>query len=633
MSENEKQQPAKLFEGTLYLSPNIDYFQNGDDFFVYHNLYGYILKMSEDLVDFLEFFYDAPRSADEMVEQFGQVFDNDTLNEFLSIFRTLACLLPDESYEPKKSHDMYPTQARWITVDSTDASAVVIYAFDTQAQNRIIKISLDAWESRLWAHIEGKKTVGEIAEAVAEEDGLLSADVEMRIVATLALGSHCSIQAVKMSAEPCANFKGRRFGVPPYLISTMPYEKVTVHVRTKVDENGAIIETYEEPSRPLPQRIEMIEIAPEVLHLDRTCTRLSSILAKPHDVLAKRSYGEAIVEYMEKCGLFHGSETRILEIGGGNGETARDMMATLKSKKVAAKYTIFCPDSEQANILRAMVASEAFSGISEDIVVVDGDIEKIAQILGDAPYDIIFSDEFLANLPSANVRKMSLDGGNDEDDEDEDDEPLPDGVERDIKPAHLDAAKLTFIGEGDSVNLIMKHRLNLCDAPEDFILNTGSIRLIEHINKLATSKTHIFLIEFGEDIKYPVLTLEDGQINYSQHFGVLKQVAQKLGYTAESHYWMEEIGIVRDMEMFATTRSQFKAMRQMLVDHGVELERRAYRREEFEQLLERAGRTSVVEVNYEHAEDRISGLVPHAYKVLHMYHEEEVGTDIGGLEI
>ena len=37
----------------------------------------------------------------------------------------------------------------------------------------------------------------------------------------------------------------------------------------------------------------------------------------------------------------------------------------------------------------------------------------------------------------------------------------------------------------------------------------------------------------------------------------------------------------------------------------------AYRREEFEQLLERAGRTSVVEVNYEHAEDRISGIERH----------------------
>ena len=220
-----------------------------------------------------------------------------------------------------------------------------------------------------------------------------------------------------------------------------------------------------------------------------------------------------------------------------------------------------------------------------------------------------------------------------EEEDDEEEEPLPDGVERDMKPAHLEASKLTFIGEGDSVNLIMKHRLNLCDAPEDFILNTGSIRLIEHVHKLAGPKTHIFLIEFGEDIKYPVLTLEDGQINYSQHFGVLKQVAQKLGYTAQSHYWMEEIGVVRDMDMFATTRSQFKAMRQMLGEHGVELERRAYSREEFSALLERAGRTAVVEVNYEHAEDRISGLVPHAYKVLHMYHEEEVGTDIGGLEI
>lgn len=633
MSENEKQQLAKLFEGTLYLSPNIDYFQNGDDFFAYHNLYGYILKMSEDLVDFLEYFYDAPRTAEEMIEQFGQVFDNDTLNEFLSIFRTLACLLPDETYEPKKSREMYPTHARWITADSTDASAVSIYAFDTQSQNRVIKITLDAWESRLWSRIAGDKTVGEIAEAMAEEDGLLSADVEERILSTLALWSHCSIQAVKMSAEPCANFKGRRFGVPPYLISTMPYEKVTSHVRTKVDENGEILEAYEEPVRPQPRYIESIEIAPEVLRLDRMCTRLSSILSKPHGVLSRRSYGEAVVEYMEKSGLFHGSETRILEIGGGNGETVRDMLSSLKSKKIEAKYTIFCPDAEQAQILRAKIASDEFSGISGDVVVVDGDIEKIAQILED-PYDIIFSDEFLANLPAANVRKMSLDGADDEEEEDDaEEEPLPDGVERDMKSAHLEASKLTFIGEGDSVNLIMKHRLNLCDAPEDFILNTGSIRLIEHVHKLAGPKTHIFLIEFGEDIKYPVLTLEDGQINYSQHFGVLKQVAQRLGYTARSHYWMEEIGIVRDMDMFATTRSQFKAMRQMLGEHGVELERRAYSREEFSALLERAGRTAVVEVNYEHAEDRISGLVPHAYKVLHMYHEEEVGTDIGGLEI
>lgn len=625
MSENDTK-TTKLYDGTLYLSSNIDYFQNGDDYFVYHNLYGYILKMSEDLVDFLEFFNDGPKNADEMTEQFGEVFDNDTLNEFLSIFRTLACLLPDGEYEAKKTHDMYPTQARWITVDQTRPNAVVMYAFDTQSGNKILKISLNSWESRLWTHVKGDKTVGEIAEIMATEDNLLPADVEVRIAATLALWSHCSVQAVKLSAEPCANFKGRRFGVPPYLISTMPYAKVTAHVRSQVDENGNLIEAYEEPPRSVPEHMEILSIDDETLKLDRTCTRLASLLATPHAVLNHRTYGAAVVDYMQKQHAFKPGKNRILEIGNGNGETALGVVKTLKERNIDVEYVIFCSELEQANNIRDIIAKDTEN--SANIEVVDGDIEKIADIL-QTTFDVIFSDEFLANLPAANVRKISLDGGDEDDDEEEE---RPDGVDRVLQPAHADAAKLTFIGEGDSVNLIMKHRLNLCDAPEDFILNTGSIRLMEHISILSTKNTHIFLIEFGEEVKYPVQTFEDGQIAYSQHFGVLKRVAAKLGFDADFNYWMEEIGIARDMNMFASTRSQFKAMRQLLADNGVELCRRAYSEAEFKELLEKAHRTSVVEVNFEHAEDRISGLVPHAYKVLHLYHEEK-RTPFDNLEI
>ena len=172
MAENQNpenvQENAPLFEGTLSLSPHIDYFQNGDDFFVYHNLYGYIIQMSEDLVDFLEFFGGEPKNADAVMAQFGSAFDTDTLNNFLSVFRPLACILPDDNFEATKSHDMYPVLARWITVDETNPKAIVIYAFDTQSQNRIIKITLDAWESRLWAHIDGQRTVGEIAQKIAD---------------------------------------------------------------------------------------------------------------------------------------------------------------------------------------------------------------------------------------------------------------------------------------------------------------------------------------------------------------------------------------------------------------------------------------------------------------------------------
>ena len=102
---------APIFDGTLFLSPNIDYFQNGDDFFVYHNLYGYILKMSEDLVDFLEFFHDGPKDAEAVTAQFGEVFDADTLNNFLSVFRPLSCLLPSRAGSPSTRQTQKPSSS------------------------------------------------------------------------------------------------------------------------------------------------------------------------------------------------------------------------------------------------------------------------------------------------------------------------------------------------------------------------------------------------------------------------------------------------------------------------------------------------------------------------------------------
>ena len=619
----KKEDNGPLFDGTLFVSPHIDYFQNGDDFFVYHNLYGYILKMSEDLVDFLEFFNDGPKNADEMFAQFGETFGRDTLNEFLSIFRTLACLLPDDEYEPKKTHDMFPTTARWITVDQTDPNAIVIYAFDTQDQKSIIKITLDAWESRLWARLKGDKSVGEIAEEMAAEDNALAAEVEIRIAAALALWSHCSVQAVKLSPEPCANVKGRRFGVPPYLISTMPYQKVTADVRTKVDEQGNIIEKYEEPLRCKPAQMEIIPIDDKALELDRGCARLASLLAAPHAALKGRSYGQAVYDAITQYFPITGEKCKVLEVGGGMGDTARTFIQTCAQNvpDTEIEYTIFAPDNaNNADLLKKVLAD------IKNIKIVTGDIEKIAESLDGEKYDIIYSDEYIANLPSINVRKMSLGGGSDkDDDEEEDEEDRPDDGERELKPAHAaaDSNKITFIGEGDAVQLIFKYKLKLYDAPEDFILNSGSLRLLGNLAKLTSFNSQMFIVEFGEDIKYPVQTLEDGKITYSQQFGILKQAAEKLGFKARSSYWMEEIDIDRDIKMFATTRSQFKAIRQMLADHGVELERRPYSEDEFKALLEKAGRSNVVEINYEPAEDRISGLVPHAYKMLRVYKELE----------
>ena len=317
--QNETQSP--IFEGTLFLSPNIDYFRNGDDFFVYHNTYGYILKMSEDLVDFLEFFHDAPKSADELMAQIGEAFDAETLNGFLSIFRTLACLLPNEDFETQKTRDMYPTLARWITVDQTDPKSVVMYVFDTQDRRTVMRIRLDAWESNLWQHIRGEKTVAEIAGILAEENNESVESTELRVAATLALWSHCDVQAVKLSAEPCGTFRGRRFGIPPYLVSTMPYEKVTRDVRTEIDEAGNTVTYYEELPRATPTDMAIITIDEATLDQDRRGARLSALFHAPHAALADRAYGDALLDVFKKYGAIRGETCRILEITDGDAKT------------------------------------------------------------------------------------------------------------------------------------------------------------------------------------------------------------------------------------------------------------------------------------------------------------------------
>lgn len=610
MSENQTPELTPLFEGKLFISPHLDYFQNGDDFFVYHNLYGYIIQMSEDLVDFLEFFSE-PKSADDVIAQFSQTFDRDTLENFLSVFRPLACILPDDAFEARKSHDMYPVLARWISVDETKPDAVVIYAFDTQSQNKMIKITLDAWESRLWHHIQGDKTVGEIAQIMAEEDALPAADVELRITAALALWSHCSIQAVKMSAQAVKLTAKSRFGIPPYLISTMPFTRITAHVRTLCDDKGNIIKEYEEPARCMPAHLEIIDLDAETLEADKACARLSSMLAKPHPVLRNRAYGQAVYDAITQYAPITGDRCKILEVGSGASIREFLRAANDHNPETAIEYTLFTPDD----------AARATLADLKNVRVVSGDVEKIAEILEGENFDIIYSDEFLANLPSVSVRKIAL-GGDEDEDEDED---RPDDGE--LKPYHASENndKITFIGEGDAVQLIFKYKLNLCDAPEDFILNSGSLRLLGNLAKLSQFNTQIFLIEFGEDIKYPVQSQEDGKFTFSQHFGILRQAAKKLGFLADSRYWMEELNIDRDLPMFATTRSHFKAMRQLLADHGVSLERRPYTQDEFNALLQSAPKTigNVVEINFEPAEERIAGLVPHAYKMLRIYKELE----------
>ena len=165
----------------------------------------------------------------------------------------------------------------------------------------------------------------------------------------------------------------------------MPYPKVTETVRTKVDENGNILEKWEEPVRCKPLHMEIITIDDKTLELDRNCARLSSMLAKPHAVLKDRAYGEAVYDIITQYAPIRTETCRVLEVGGGNGDTARAFVTTAAARIPDTKleYTIFTPDEAQAAALK-----EALKSI-ENIRIVQGDIEKIAEILDGEKFDII----------------------------------------------------------------------------------------------------------------------------------------------------------------------------------------------------------------------------------------------------
>ena len=72
-----------------------------------------------------------------------------------------------------------------------------------------------------------------------------------------------------------------------------------------------------------------------------------------------------------------------------------------------------------------------------------------------------------------------------------------------------------------------------------------------------------------------------------------------------------------NVQMLATTRSYFTALKYLLGTFGVQLENRAYSKNEFERLI--SGKVSLDELgqlSFENLDNRVMGITPHAVKLL-----------------
>ena len=103
----------------------------------------------------------------------------------------------------------------------------------------------------------------------------------------------------------------------------------------------------------------------------------------------------------------------------------------------------------------------------------------------------------------------------------------------------------------------------------------------------------------------------------STHFGQLLQVAKGSGLEGSIEFVIDLLDFERDEKGLITTRSQFRALRALCNDAGVDLIKIGYTPALLDHAV--AGKldlTAVGDLRWDRIEDRLMGLVPHEFKAL-----------------
>lgn len=551
----------------LRRSSHLSTFAHMGDVYLYHDLYGYIMKMSPDVLAFLDAFAEPAETA-AVCERYKDTFAGQSPQEFVDIFSQFACLMaPDES-EIDGIFYMVPVKSRWNVWTRAPDESLTLYT--AWGERPTARHTLTPEETAVWDAIDGETRLSEMRQT-------FDADLLRRVIPRL---THHDVQAVKLSAFPMSTYKGRKNMRPPYLISTMPYAPY---------RPGDDLEAGSQAKPALsPRDYYRTQVSDANAQFDHLETTLSHLLRVPHPVLAGRTYGQALIDALvDKERLPRAGAVRVLEVGAGLGYVGRDALTRMRERGLDVSYHVV-----ELSPALAAAQRERFAGLGVDIR--EGDILDIE--LPAESYDFILANEMIGDLPVAELERRQVGCQ------------LPeDSPER---RARLDAL-------GDTGALIRELGLVLDDAPDPFYLNVGALRLVGKLYAALAPGGVAVITEFGELNTYPRLSTQLDHPEYSIHFGHLSRAAEAAGFEVAFEYIIDLLDFDRDLEGMVTTRSYFRALALLLSDYGVELPKIGYTRQMFEELTAgKLGEHRMGDVYFDRIEDRLMGLVPHEFKAL-----------------
>ena len=549
-------------------SPYTSTYAHMGEVYVYHDLFGYILKMSPDILAFLEEFRGERVMPEEVCRRYANAFGEMTPESFVGVFLQFGCLIIPDYEQLRDIWDYVPVKSRW-NVWTRDAGALTFYA--AWGDRPLLEVRLSEEETAVWDRVDGEAKLEDLAAQYGKE-------LVGGLVKKLA---HNSVQALKLSALPMSFYKGGRTHMkPPYLTSTMPYA------------------AYDPKVDPLPRPFEDM-FSPEGYYaagisdaeaqFDHQETTLSHLFRRPHPALRGRTYGEALVAGLQRRWSLAGAPLKVLEIGGGLGWVARHVTEALQRLGSDVTYHIL-------ELSPALAAKQRENTEGLPVTVFPGDV-----LTADFPasdYDLVISNEMVGDLTAVRMTHEQLGLG---------------GEEIDDATFELGLDKAGLAGA-----LVKKHIVPIGDAPDPFYLNVGAWQLVERLWDVVKPGGHVVITEFGELGRYPILSTQLDHPELSIHFGHLTIVARSVGFETDFEYVMDLIELNREMQGLATTRSYFRALTAALAKRGIALEKFGYTKPMFQALLGeslRIGKT-VGELEFDAIENRLMGLVPHEFKAL-----------------
>ena len=547
---------AMALSARLERSQHLSWFAHMGAVYLFHDLYGYLMEMSPDIAELIEAFAGGADTA-ATLDKFAGRFDGADPAQFLDVLIAHAVLVEPDEHELDSIWPFVPIKGKWNIWERRGERLVLYTAWGDRP---VTQVMLDPEETAMWDAFDGEKRLAELR--MTHDPAKLRA-----LVVRL---THSDVQALKLSMMPWSTYAKRPGMAPRYLASTMPYAPWR-------------------PGAPVPPKVSLTDyyrhgVTEADAQFDHQETTLSHLFRIPHPALAGRTYGQAVIDaLLGRDALSTAGTVRVLEIGAGLGYVARDAIARLRAQGRTVQYTII----ELAPALAA--AQQKLLGDSATWII--GDALEVA--VPEGAFDLVLCNEMVGDLPAKELSRtdigLAIDG-----------------------TGEVDLDRLRAVSP-----LAVDMSLRVDDAPEPFYLQTGAFELVARIARWLAPGGTALVTEFGDTNAWPKLSSHLDHPELSTHFGHLLQIARGSGLQGGIEFVIDLLDLDRTAHGLVTTRSQFRALRALAAESGVDLPKIGFTRELLEQTV--AGKldlANVGDLRFDKIEDRLMGLVPHEFKAL-----------------